>query len=132
MRTGRARQRFRGALLEEALDPEPLGANSFEIEVWRARARDDDEVDPSRQKARVGPEALAAKALHPVSLDGAADPPAHDQPEPRRPRLALGSQEEREMCRSDATRRAIGLGARELRVLAESAIGAEGHDVRQR
>jgi hypothetical protein len=127
MRVGRPRQRFRSALLEKALDPEPLGSDSFEIEFWRARAGDDDEVHPARQEVRVGPKTLAAEAFHTVSLHRPPDPAAHDQPEARRPRLALRSQEEGEMGGSDPTSGAIGLGPCEVRVLAEPAIGAEGH-----
>ncbi len=128
MRPGRSRQRFRSALLEEALDPQPLRPNALEVELRRTRARDDDQVDPRRQKVGVGPKALAAEAFDPVSLDGAADPAAHDQPEARRSGPALGRQEEREVRGSHAARAAIALRARELRMAAESAIGAEGHD----
>lgn len=132
MRAGRPRQRFRSALLEEPLDPEPLGAHLLEVEVGRARAGDDDEVDPPRHQARMGPEAFTAEPLHPVSLHRAADPATHDQPEPRRARFSLGRQEEGEMGGPQASRGAIGLGPRELRVPAESAIGAEGHHLARR
>jgi hypothetical protein len=132
MRAGGARQRFRSALLEEPSDFEPFGPHLPEIELRRAIARDDDEVDPAWQQIGVGPEALAAEAFDPVSFHGAADSPTHDQPEPRRPRPALGREEKREMRRSDAPGVAVSLRARELRVLAEPAIGAEGHHARDR
>ena len=132
MRAGRPRQRFRSALLEKPLDPEPLGADPLEVEIRRARAGDDDQVDPPGHQARMGPEALTAEALDAVSLHRAPDPAPHDQPEPRRARLSLGCQEEGEMRGPHAPRGAIGLGARELRVPAESAIGAEGHHLARR
>jgi hypothetical protein len=132
MRTGHPRQRFRSALLEKPLDPEPLRADPLEVEVGRARAGDDDEVDPPWHQARMGPEAFTAEPLHPVSLYRPADPATHDQPEPRRARLSLGCQEEGEMRGSHAPRGAIGLGPSELRVPAESAIGAEAHHLARR
>ncbi len=127
MRAGPPRQRFRSALFEEADHPEPLGAHLREVELRRPRARDDDEVDATGEQVGVGPKALTAYALHPVSLHGAANPATHDQPEPRRPRLALSRDEQREMRRSDPAGVTVSLRACELRVFAEPAIGAEGH-----
>jgi hypothetical protein len=132
MRAGRARQRFRGSFLEQPLDPEPLGADTLEVELRCARAGDDDEVDPFREQVRLGPEALTAEPLHAVSLHGAADPAAHDQAEPRRARHALSRQEEREVGGTDAARVLVALRAREFRVFAESSVGAERHDARRR
>jgi hypothetical protein len=132
MRAGHPRQRFRSALLEKPLDPEPLRANPLEVEVGRARAGDDDEVDPRGYQPRMGSEAFTAEPLDPVSLDRAPDPATHDQPEPGRAGLSLGCQEEGEVGGPHAPRGAIGLGPRELRVLTESAVGAEGHHLARR
>ena len=131
MRVRCARQRFRSALLEEPLDREPLGTHPRQVELRGPWARDDDEVDPPGKQVRTGPEALTAEALDPVSLHGAADPATHDQPEPRWARHPLGGHEEREVGGSYPAGRAIALRAHELCVLAESAIGAEGHEVRR-
>jgi hypothetical protein len=130
MRGGRPRQRFRGALPEEPLHPEPLGADAREVEVGRARSGDDDEVDPHRHQIGVGAEALTAEPLHAVSLHGTPDAATHDQAEPGRPGDALSGEQEREMSGPHAPRVAIALGARELDVPADSAIGAEGHITR--
>jgi hypothetical protein len=132
MRAGRARKRFRGALPEQPLYPEPLGADTLEVELRRSRAGDDDEVDAYREQVRMGAKALTAEPLHPVSLHGAADPAAHDQAESRRSGHALRRQQEREMGSADAARVLVALRARELRVFAESSVGAEGHDARRR
>ncbi len=109
------------------LGPEPLGADLREVELRRPGPRDHDEVDAARNEVRVGPEALATQTLHPVSLHGAAHAPTHDEPEPGGPWRALGRDEQREMSRSDPAGVAITLGARELRVFAEPAVGAKGH-----
>jgi hypothetical protein len=118
MRAGPPRQRFRGALPEEPLHPEPLGADALEVEIRRTRPGDDDEVDPRGQQVRVGTEALSAEPFHAISLHGAADPATHDEPQPRRPGDPLSCEEEREMGGSYPARGAIALGARELCVLA--------------
>jgi hypothetical protein len=130
MRAGRTRQRFRSPLFEEPNHAQPLGAELREVELRRAGARDDDEVDAVRQQIRVGSKALTAQALHPVSLHGAANPATHDQPEPGRSGLTLGRDEQREVRRSYTAGVAARLRARELCVLAEPAIGAEGHHLR--
>jgi hypothetical protein len=131
MRVGRPRQRFRGALPEKPLDPEPLGANTLEVELGRPSARNDDEVDPLREQVRVGPEALTAEPFHAVSLHGAANSPPHDQAEPRRARHAPSGQQEREVGRPDAAGAPIALRAHELCVLAEPSVGPEGHGARR-
>jgi hypothetical protein len=127
MRGGPARQRFGGPLHEEPRDPEPFGADTLEIEVGRARAGDDDEVDPHRHEGRPGAEAFTAEALHAVSLHRAAHATTHDQAEPRRSRRTLRSQKQREMRRSNPSRRGIVLRADELGVPSEPAIRAERH-----
>jgi hypothetical protein len=130
MRRGRPRQRFRGAPLEEPPDAEPFCADAIEVEPRCPGPGDDDEVDPRREQVRMAPEALAAEPLDPVSLHGAPDPAAHHQPESRGARRALGRHEEREVRGPHPAGIAVALRARELRVLAESSIGAEEHGTR--
>jgi hypothetical protein len=127
MRGGPARQRLGGPLHEESRHAEPLSADALEIEVRRAGAGDDDEVDPRRHEGRPRAEAFTAETLDAVSLHCAAHATTHDQAEPWRPRLALRSQEQREMRRPDPARRGIVLRADELGVPWEPTIRSERH-----
>jgi len=132
MRPGRPRQRFRGALAQEPLHTEPLALDMLEVELGRTGTSDDDEVDPHGEQLRVRSEALTAEPLYAVSLHGTADPAPDDQAEPRRTGHALSREEQREVGRADAARVTVALRPRELRVLAESSFGAEGHEARCR
>jgi hypothetical protein len=129
MRVARLRQRFRSPPLEQALDPRPLGAHSIQVELGGTRTRDHDEIDSSGDQTRPGPETLTTQALDAVSSHGVADAPADDEAEPRRAAIPLGSHEEREMRRPDPSRGPAGLRTHEFCVLAEPAVGAEGHGI---
>jgi hypothetical protein len=80
MRRRLARQGFGGALLKEAPHGKPLGSNALEVELGGAGPRDDDEIDPVRHQIGGGAKALAAEALHAVSLHGAPDLAPDDEP----------------------------------------------------
>jgi len=66
---------------EGTLDRPPLGADLVERQRGGTGAGDDDQVDLRWDEPRPEPEALAAKALDPVPLDGVPDLPRHDDSE---------------------------------------------------
>jgi hypothetical protein len=77
------RQGFNRTPLKSVRRGFPLGHNFLQFHGLRAAPSDDDQVHPRGKQSGGETEALAAKPLDPIALDGAANPPGDDEAEAR-------------------------------------------------
>jgi hypothetical protein len=83
-------QSLGGAMAQDFLHGEPLGANLPRAERGRSRPSDDHQVHPRRKQVRPRPEALAAHPLDSIALHGGAYLAAYHEADPGKGGFGLG------------------------------------------
>jgi hypothetical protein len=81
------RQRFHSSFPQVPLNVDPFAPNRRQVELVRARLRDDDEIHSGRKQVWPEAEAFAANALDSVALDRIANLASNDESEPRKATL---------------------------------------------